>query len=53
MSQNTFILGKTTSLEETLHTLKNSIHEARFEIKEAPINHPVDSIYSLHIKDSH
>ena len=51
MHTENFILGKDASLESTITTLQNRLQALGFHIEECSWLNPVDSIWSVHIRD--
>ena len=53
MSEQTFIIGKDASLEESIARMQKTLLDGGFEIEEVSWLNPVTNVYSVHIKDKY
>ena len=52
MTNETYIPGKDASLESTIQTMQAKLASRGFQLNESSLLHPVDGIWSVHVKDS-
>ncbi len=52
MTNETYIPGKDASLESTIQTMQAKLASRGFQLNESSLLHPVDGIWSVHVKDN-
>lgn len=52
MTNETYIPGKDASLESTIQTMQTKLASRGFQLNESSLLHPVDGIWSVHVKDN-